>query len=441
MTNESAHELNGYLEKGLGRAHVVLEQGADTSQREALVAACLRDDALPLEGSRAAYLLELVRLVGVTHDLAAALADPLADCPGDDDIEQRYELVGRLARSGVPGMSEVLYRGQEQLIDRWLADPVEWGPSTVPARHLIAIDGVRGGVFAFSQLGRATLAGASFSDDQELIDAAYDGLDGEQADAMLAQARATDPRLDAFLRAAENTVVPVPDPLLPAGWSERPWIEAQATIERRVRATDSLGAFASHWGDKASEGDLAIAAQALVDLPKDDLKLLRAYLWVFRKRPFPLDPAPLISLIDDTRPHLATFAIAALELVSHPAVRAVALRMADKGPHRRFALGLLARNWDPGDELIAEGLLRAAAGRREAVHTLGYGLRAVIEAHPSAPELVPAVRLAYELEPCSSCRTDFVTALLRLSALPDGIRAECRWDANEETRRLVSAEA
>lgn len=435
-----AQELNGYLAKGLGRAHVVLEKGADASQCKALVAACLRDDAMPLEGSRAGYLLELVRLVGASGDLASALADPFADGPSGDDLEQRFELVGLLARDGVPGMREVLYRGQVQLIDRWLAEPVEW-VSTVAARHLIALDGIRGAVFVFGQLGRAALAGASFFSDQELIDAALDSLGDEQAGAIL-EARANDPGVDAYLLATEAPFVRIENPLRPAGWSERPWTDAQATIERSVRGTDSLGAFASHWGEKASEEDLALAAQALVDLPKDDLELLRAYLSVFRKRPFPLDPALLIALLDDPRRFVSTYATNALEQISHPAVRAVALRMAAHGPHRQCALGLLARNWNPGDELIAEDLLRAAEGQRKAiVHTLGYGLRAVIDVQPPTPELVPALRLAYELEPCSSCRTDFVAALLRLSALPDDLRAECRWDANEQTRQLVSSEA
>ena len=311
------------------------------------------------------------------------------------------------------------------------------GASTVPARHLIALDGTRGAVFAFGQLGRAAASDSSFWADGELIDAAHDAFDGEQADAMLAEARANDPRVDAYFLAAEAPAAPAGD-LLPEGWSEWPWVDLQETIERRVRGTGRLAPFASRWGEKASEGELSLAAQALVDLPRDDLELLKAYLQIFGKRAFPLDPAPLVALIDDPRRHVATFAIGALERTSHPAVRAVALRMADQGPHRECALGLLARNWHPGDELIAEGLLRAAAGHREASHTLGYGLRDVIEAHQSSPEFVPAIRLAYELGPCSACREPVVAALLRLAALPDDLRAECRWDANEETRRLVS---
>ena len=440
MTYASAQELNGYLARGLGRAHVVLEHGADASQREALVAACLRDDALPLEGSRAAYLIELVLLVGATDDLAAVLADPLADLPGDDDIAQRYELAGLLARDGVPGMREVLYRGQEQLIDRWLAEPTEWGPSTVPARHLIAIDGIGGAIFAFAQLGRAALAGGSFGTDQELIDAAHDALGGERADAMLAEARANDPRVDAYLLAAETPPTRDDNPL-PEGWLEWPWVELKEAIERRVRGTGLPAFFASRWGERAPEGELSLAAQAFVGLPNDDVELLRSYLRIFKKRPFPLDPAPLVALIDDPRRSVATLAIEALERISHTAVRAIALQMADRGPHRESALGLLARNWHPGDELIAERLLRAAAGDEEGLHTLGYGLRDVIEAHPSSLELVPALRLAYELQPCSRCRTHVVAALLRLAALPDAVRAECRWDANEETRQLVSSEA
>ena len=440
MTQASAEALNDDLKKGLGRAHLVLEQEADAAKRDVLIAACLRDDAMPLEGSRAAYLFELVRLIGATGHLAAALADPLADGPGDDDIEQRYELVGLLARDGTLGMREVLYRGQEQLIDRWLAEPVEWGPSDVPARHLIALDGIRGAVFAFGQLGRAALAGGSFSAGCDLIDAARAGIEGERVDAILAEARANDPRVDAYLLATEAPAPPN-ETELPNGWSELPWVDVQKLIERRVRGTGRLAAFASRWGEKAADSELNLAAQALADLPRDDDDLLRAYLSVFAKRAFPLNPGILIALVDDPRPRVPIFAIGALELISHPAVRRVALRMADKGPHRRYSLGLLARNWQPGDEHIAEGLLRAAASHREASHTLGYGIRSVFDVHRSSQELVPALRLAYQYGPCSMCREHFVAALLRLGALPDELRAECHWDANEEVRRLVSSEA
>lgn len=191
MTHASAQELKAYLANGLGRAHVVLD-APDSRLRETLVASCLKDEALPLEDPRAPYLFELVQHAGAKEDLAAALADPLADSPGDDDLEQRYELVGLLARDGVPGMRDVLYRGQEQIVDRWLAEPGDLGPSTVPGRHLIALDGIRGAAFAFAQLGRAAPNGSFWADD-ELIDALREALlDDGQADRWLAGARTND---------------------------------------------------------------------------------------------------------------------------------------------------------------------------------------------------------------------------------------------------------
>jgi hypothetical protein len=296
-----------------------------------------------------------------------------------------------------------------------------------------------GAVLAFGELGRAVLTGRPFSVHGELIEAARSGMAAAQADAVLAEARASDPRVEAFLQAAEAPRAPhVHD--LPEGWHAFGWVDFQKVIERRVREGDRIPFFVGRWGERAPELELAKAAEALVDLPKGDVGLLRGYLGVFNKRPFPLDPAPLVALVGDRRRFVAGFAIGALKRVSHPAVRELALRMAARGPHRASSLGLLAHNWERGDEEFAEGLLRSTARHRQAIHTLCYGLRDVVEARPSAPELVPAIRLAYEVQPCSICREDIVSALLSLGALPDDLRAECRWDAHEGTRRLVSPE-
>lgn len=123
-----------------------------------------------------------------------------------------------------------------------------------------------------------------------------------------------------------------------------------------------------------------LAATALVDLPTNDLELLRPYLCVFHRRSFPLDPVPNIPLIDDPREKVAWFALNALERLRHAAVREAAVHITADGPLRECALDLLQRNWEPGDELIADELLRRAV-RAETVHTAGWGVRDVVEAH------------------------------------------------------------
>ena len=440
MSDASTDDLSRLLANGLGGARVVLERGADESQRKALIAACLRDDAFPGEGSHAEWLYGLVRLVDASGELAAALADPFADSRGDDDTIQRFELIGRLARDGVPGMRESLYLGQERLVDQWLADPDEdgIGPVTTPAEHIIALDGFPGAAFAFGQLGRALLAGRPFRVDGDLVEAARSGMDAVQTDAQLAEARAHDPGVDAFLSAVEAPSASRTEPP-PDGWRRFGWADLREAIERRVRAPSGFGPFyAVLWGEGAPEPELALAAQALVDVPKADTELLRGYLRVFERRAFPLDPAPLVARLDDPREGVWARTVVVLGQVSHPALRAAGLRMAEGGPHRPCALDLLASNWQPGDEAVVEGLLRAAGGRRVAIHRLCLGLKHVVDTRPPTPELVPALRLAYEVQPCSLCREDVVSALVSLGALSEDLRAECRWDANEGTRLLVT---
>lgn len=101
----------------------------------------------------------------------------------------------------------------------------------------------------------------------------------------------------------------------------------------------------------------------------------------------------------------------------------------------RRSIGLLATNWEAGDEALVERLLQQD---REALHALGLGLRHVVESQGS-PALVPALLVGYERTPCSLCREAYVKELVRLDELPAELRLECRWDARQETRDLVSS--
>jgi hypothetical protein len=220
--------------------------------------------------------------------------------------------------------------------------------------------------------------------------------------------------------------------------SALPWSEAQRQIEHEVRGTGQSGFRWSQWGARAPQGEIEAAARALVELPREDLELLRPYLCVFGRRAFPLDPQPIIELLDDPREKVAWFAANALAQTTHLAVRAAALRMADAGPLRERALDLLVANWQPGDGQVMERLLRSEQDAYQ-IHTIGLGLKKIAERQLSA-DLVPALLIGYERTPCSECRGALVEALLRLDALPGQLRAECRWDARSDTRALVAAE-
>jgi hypothetical protein len=387
------------------------------------------------------YVHELVTVAGIQQAVIAALAETLPTINDYWHLGHPFEMGLRLAMDGVPGARQVVYSAYRDLVDRWSPS----GPATSArievARPIIECDGLEGAIFVFGELGRRAQIDATYHADDELLELARTSVGSATLDEALDRARATDPRIDAYLRVEEEWAA---SRKARSGSTERPphplqklsWPEAKEAIARQVRGTGQSGFGWQSWGRRASAADLELAARALRDLPVDDVGLLRPYLSIFANRTFPFDPQPLIALIDDPRDKVAWFALNALRRIQHPSVRAAALRMAAEGPLRQRAVGLLAANWESGDEQLVEKLLREETDR-QALHHLGMGLRDVIEGYGS-PTLVPALLVGYERTPCSLCREAYVKELIRLDELPAALRLECRWDARAETRDLVS---
>jgi hypothetical protein len=100
---------------------------------------------------------------------------------------------------------------------------------------------------------------------------------------------------------------------------------------------------------------------------------------------------------------------------------------------------MLARNWKPGDHEVALGWF-VNEKDRAVRHRMGLDLRNLWDARPD-PSAKPRMLLTiYEYGPCSECRYSAVSRLIELGALPDSIREECAYDADEDIRKLVSAD-
>ncbi|SRR5579884_2787069 len=205
-------------------------------------------------------------------------------------------------------------------------------------------------------------------------------------------------------------------------------------IRQRLATGDGqAAALLPLWGRKASESELVRAANDL--LRESQPGRLRAYLRLFHRRRFPLDPAPLLALTrsaDETTAHLALYALGPVE---HPAVRALALDLLERGDGR--GARLLVGNYADGDYARLERALGSWPDR-DHLHTLGFDLREVVAAHP-APSAAPALLALYERGPCSNCRYGAVVLLQQVASLPAWMVAECRHDANPDLRELVGA--
>jgi hypothetical protein len=76
---------------------------------------------------------------------------------------------------------------------------------------------------------------------------------------------------------------------------------------------------------------------------------------------------------------------------------------------------------------------------RHMKHAMGTDLRQLLEKQPDPDvEVRPSLSL-YGLGPCSKCREFTVHRLIELHALPEEVRRECQFDANEAIRDLITA--
>jgi hypothetical protein len=129
----------------------------------------------------------------------------------------------------------------------------------------------------------------------------------------------------------------------------------------------------------------------------------------------------------------------ALTHVIHPAVRALAFRLVDtRAECRGETIALMAPNYEQGDHRIVLRWFEEEEDH-ETQHSLGSDLIDFWRRNPDEESEVPMLLCLYEKGPCSVCRERAVKRLMERGALPEELRAECAWDANDEIRDLVRA--
>ena len=139
-------EFQRALALGLGRA-VLLRRGHDGDlDRDVILDACLHNRAYDpqVEGSRAEYMIDVIRASGKMSFFADAVLGSLADAEDDSwDTPQRFEVARRLAQSGNAQAREAMYAAFEAK---------EFSGRDV-ATGFVVLDGVRGLLFVVSRIG------------------------------------------------------------------------------------------------------------------------------------------------------------------------------------------------------------------------------------------------------------------------------------------------
>jgi hypothetical protein len=429
-------EFEGWLQKGLGRVLLFLQNHDARPYRAAILHACTHDLAydLQIEAARGQYLFEIMQQTGEPRfyrDIVLTALDAAKAEEEKRSESQLFEIARLLAGQGDEEARSVMRR-------RFARNAAE--QDYTGAEEIVLPDGLEGFRFVAGHL-----AGMDFEEDGWQLDSWIEILEErygreEAWNALLAMAAESGSPLTTLIEAVKAKRAEI------EAWSERSDEERNAprypnfeTLQRTIIEQGRKTPRGLLWGWSRCCYDAAEvkrAARAL--LAEEDSDLLLPYLRLFRYRWFPLDPDRLILLARSEDDEIAWAALDTLEHIRHPSVRALALELADRPRWCIFAVELLKRNYEAGDERLVESLLSRTLDAND-YHWLGSSAGEFFEAHPEL-DCAPALTLLYERGPCTRCRGWAVEMLLERGQMPGWMREECRYDADLETRQLVEAQ-
>jgi len=422
-------DADTFLDKlscGFGRVILFLRENDATAFREAILDSCLHHRAFDqqAESYRTEYLFDIMRATGEPEFYAAQIRQALGTDNEDYSYGQLYELVARFAKNGDAEARRVMY-------DRFARNAVYH--ETTGVDDLVTLDGLDGYLFAAEQWQHHPLSEEDYWEEAALLETLEEQIGQEEARQALERAAQERPKLAAYFAGVEqkraqwrnqrNSRQPLPVPT----YEDLQILVADPKQTTRWQKWRS-------WARRLDNDTLARLAQDLL-VETDRVPLLKR-LHLFRERPFPLSIDRLLNLARGRDEDIAEAARWALGNLAAPRIRTLALGLWEAETPPRDALHLLRNNFAPGDYTRVERLVLQKMPAEE-YHSLGFLTRKLIEANPML-EAVPTLLTLYERGRCTICRCSAVELLLSFGPLPPWMLAEGHYDADSETRPLVT---
>lgn len=422
-------EVEGFrhaVSLGLGRAVLHVSEQGGRSFVEVILDACLHTKARDpqVEGSRAQYMLDIVRRASDPSFYTRRILDALSEEADGWDALQRFQIASLLAQMGNDQARQRMIEAFERQSGSSMQDAF--------AEEFISLDGVPGLLFAVERIGRGLRADSERWVDDYLLSLAQDSFGAEAVSNSITERAKTDANVSAYVEAVNaNRLLRAeyrsPDPSSFTYAQIRSMIEGGKTVP-----------LLPHWGVIADAADLTLAAD---DLTREvGSARLVSYLCIFRKRAFPLGCDHLLRLASLPDVPVARHALIALENVSDDKVRELAITLVEaRSPHRGYAVGLLTNNFREGDHELVKAWCNDE-GDPEILNSFDRGFRTFFMIHPNDPIEGQILTGLYDREPCSHCRYAIVKRLLQLERFPEELRIESAYDSDLQTRALVNAQ-
>ncbi|MDR0917138.1 MAG: hypothetical protein LBN02_08155 [Oscillospiraceae bacterium] len=181
----------------------------------------------------------------------------------------------------------------------------------------------------------------------------------------------------------------------------------------------------------ASEDEIAELARTA--LAEEDETIKALLLSMFRRKPFPLDIAPLLQYARSDNELLSETSINLLESFSDARIHDLAVELLGTKGLSSQALGLLKENYRKSDDALINALIAKAA---IIPHHVQMDICDIYRHHRSK-DAFPALLRVYQRGECAFCRHGAVEAMHHCGVLPDEILNECLYDSYDDTRKYA----
>ncbi len=400
MTQTEFHEA---LLKGQGRCIQAVKADPERYRAEVLWACSHAISYDPqCEGSRAAYVYELIRCYADPRPFVTAAAQALGEAPLDGSWEILYlgEMLYQLADDGHREAEAALW-DKYQVLYRFLLENRRPSEGIFPERDnfeelaLVLAEKPQWLPRVARDIGRLYETG-----DYDAWDFAW--LYSDRSDyrlELLQDLAGTDAAIARFLEAKQEL--------------DRPMQEPQH-VPYRQRPPEEILELAQHY-------------LSLTD-PEERYEALFPFFLV----PYPLDPETLFPDALGDHEDLSYRAWMVLGRLRHPKVRAFGLAHLD----REEALELIMANYEEGDEELLTRYVRAIPTDWETTTNWHGAHLAVLNMDERAPTAL--LHHIFETSYCACCRYNAVKELKARGLLTPEERSECCYDSYDDVRELVS---
>lgn len=424
-------EQRDALRKGLGRA--VQWAFAGTLEDAPLLEACTQNLVYDtqIDGLRTEWLWRLIEIADGAERFRDAIHTALTPPTERDDIAQLVGLAYHYAARGHEEFRSILYALVEHN-----PFPNDW--PGLAEEEIVRLDGAEGFLFAVRIRG-AQLADRKWEwDDHWLGEHAIKQLGREKVAFLLEEGKDASVRryYAGWLRdqqeKEERGRLPKSERGKDAYVARMKRIPFDKVVED-IQGTTNMKYILRGWGAHASDEHLRTVLDLLwsAESPAVSINALA----VFAKRPLPTFDPRLIDLCTHADEDVRGQAFSALAMNTHPLVRAFALSRI-QAPLHPTTVGLFIQNYERGDEDLLVKALELPNDVDDIHWLMGEILEMLEENEEADPSALGLI--IYANTPCQQCRVRAVRLLRDRTTLPDWMPDECRYDAEEECRKLFN---